>query len=283
MTLSTLQKFLLPPVIASAAVFTAMSTPLAMQGDKQIDIRWEQEPFFSGRLRDVSTLYVVAATALSIGAGISAASVCGWRHSARKSSEIKLELSSLEQNLQQKEELLRELKLSDNRLQLSGLSSFLDDGVPFEQALNTKKITTSVSQPVVAQTPAPIQSLAVNSVPLVVARQNTNRINTSTSAASAFASAQNAFGYAHNSSNRSQETTVASQVSKTTITASDFEEMQKQLREEMRKQFQEMMLQMQSTQNHRQLMPQAINTAATVSDKFSVYYEAPSTSEVRFK
>ncbi|MBW4666342.1 MAG: hypothetical protein KME60_02575 [Cyanomargarita calcarea GSE-NOS-MK-12-04C] len=256
-----------------------MSTPLAMQGDKQIDIRWEQEPFFSGRLRDVSSLYVVAATALSIGAGISAAAVCGWRHSARKSSEIKLELSSLEQNLQQKEELLRELKLSDNRLQLSGLSSFLDDGVPFEQAVNSQKFKTSVSQPVVTQTPAPI----LNSVPSVPARQSTNRMNTPISAASAFASAQNGFGYAHNSSNGSKQTVVASEVNKTTITASDFEEMQQQLREEMQKQFQQMMFQMQAMQNHRQLVPQATSTAATVSDKFSVYYEAPSTSEVRFK
>jgi hypothetical protein len=276
MTLSALQKFLLPPVIASAAVFTAMSTPLAMQGDKQIDIRWEQEPFFSGRLRDASSLYVVAATALSIGAGISAAAVSGWRHSARKSSEIKLELSSLEENLQQKEELLRELKLSDNRLQVSGLSNFLDDGLPFEQALNTRNFNTSVSQPVVTQSPA-IQSLPVNSVPIVIARESTNKINTPNSAASAFASAQNAFGYAHNGSNGSKET------NKTTITASDLEEMQKQLREEMQRQFQQMMLEMQATQNHRQLMPQASNTTARVSDKFSVYYEAPNTSEVRFK
>jgi hypothetical protein len=278
MTLSGLQKFLLPPVIAAAAVFTAMSTPLAIQGDKQIDIRWEQEPFFSGRLRDVSSLYVVAITALSIGAGISAASVCGWRHSARKSSEIKQELSTLEENLLQKEELLRELKLSDNRLQVSGLSSFLDDGVPFEQAINTKQFSTSVSQPVVTQTPAPAQLLRVNSLPVVAAKQSTNKINTSTSAASAFASAQNAFSYGQNTSNHSKET------NKPTITASDFEEMQKQLREEMQKQFQQMMLEMQATaQNHRQLMPRASNTAKTVSDKFSVYYEAPSSSEVRFK
>jgi hypothetical protein len=281
MSLSALQQFFLPPAIAAAAVFSAMTIPLAVLGSEQVVIKIQEEPIFHGKLRDVATPYVVLATTISLGAGISAAAISGWRHSSRKSTEIQQQLSSLEQHLQQKEELLKELKVSDSRLQVTGLNAFLDDEVPFEQAVASKASNATVSQPVVAQTPAPVYQPPVNPVPSVptpAVRQAANPIATrgatSVNAASAFASAQTFLSYAPTNANSQKQNAAVSEVNQKAIAPSEFEELQNQLRE--------MMLQMQAMQNNLRLMPQATSVQATPRDKFKIYYEAPNTDEVRF-
>jgi len=265
MSLSALTKFFLPPAMASIAVFSAMTIPLAVLGDKQIGIKFQEEPFFSGRLRDIATPYVVFATALSLGAGISAAAVCGWRHSSRKGAESEQQLSILEKHLLEKDELLKQLKLSESRLQVSGLNNFLDDEVPFEQAVNTTTFPINISQPVVAQTPALVHQPPVNLANHNPAKKNTNEI-TSVVAASTFASAQTFLGYR-------KETAAVGEVNQTAITPLEFEELQKQLRE--------MMLQMQAMQNNVQLAPQATDAEVKVPEKFMVYYDSPNTDEVK--
>ena len=138
MTLSARRKLVLPSAIASAVIFAAMTVPLAIMGDKQVGIQIEKESFFYGRLRDIAAPYVVFATLLSCGAGISVAALAGWHHYTKKSLNYKKELFQIKERLRLKEELLQEFKFSESRLQISGLSSFLN-----EQNLN--------SQPVVAQ------------------------------------------------------------------------------------------------------------------------------------
>ena len=100
MSLSTIAKFILPPVLASTAVFSAMTLPLAAIGDKPINIKIQEETLFFGKLRDVALPYVVVATGLSLGAGISAIAISGWRNSSRKSTEVEQQVSQLQ--LQQK-------------------------------------------------------------------------------------------------------------------------------------------------------------------------------------
>ena len=153
MSLSALTKFILPPVLASAAVFSVMTVPLALIGDKQIDINFQEETLFFGKLRDVALPYVVVATGMSLGAGISAVALSGWRKSSRKSTEVEQQISQLELQLQQKEELLNEFKLSETRLQVSGLNSFLDEQASFVETNNYPTLNPrNVSQPVVSQT-----------------------------------------------------------------------------------------------------------------------------------
>jgi len=273
MTLSTLQKFLLPPAIASLSVFSLMSLPLATLGDKQIAINFQEEPTFSGKLRDIAIPYVVLATSLSVGSGILALALCGWRNSSRKSAKIQQELSNLEEHLQQKEALLEEWKVSESRLQVSGLSAFLDDEIPFEQAFSSKAFAATVSQPVGAQIPMPMHAQSVNPVPRTI-KQNTTSTVKSVATASAFASAQTYFGYAQPNTNSTQETVTVSEMNETAIIPSEFEELQKQLRE--------MMLQMQAMQNNLQLMPQARNVAVEPTDRFKIYYNASNSNEVQF-
>ena len=260
MTLSALQKFLLPPAIASLSVFSLMSFPLATLGDKQIAIKFQEEPIFYGKLRDIAIPYVVFATALSIGSGISALAFCGWRNSSSKSAKIQQELSNLEQHLQQKETLLKEWQVSEPRLQISGLSAFLDDEASFDQALISKNAVTA-SQPIGAQTPTQIHAQPVNPVSKVATQQNTTIRDIA--ATSAFASAQTFLGYAQENPNNIKEIT-AREVNQTAIMPSEFEELQKQIRE--------MMLQIQAMQENLQITSQATNTEVESPAKFQIYY-----------
>lgn len=242
MSLSALAKFLLPPVMASAAVFSVMSAPLFVLGAEQINIKFKEEPFFSGKLRDVATPYVVLATAISMGAGLSAIAMCGWRNSAQKSTEFEQQLSVLEKNLQEKEELLKELKLSETRLQASGLNTFLNDEVSFQQ-IETRAHKPAVSHEI-----------------------------TAVSAASTFTSAQNYLGYTQANTNGTKETATTN-VNQTTVTISEFENLQIQLRD--------MMLQMQIMQNNLLQKTPATNGEVEAPERLRVFYESPKTNEVQ--
>ncbi|MCC5605539.1 hypothetical protein LC612_01695 [Nostoc sp. CHAB 5834] len=261
MTLSALQKFLLPPAIASLSVFSLMSFPLATLGDKQIAIKFQEEPIFYGKLRDIAIPYVVFATALSIGSGISALAFCGWRNSSSKSAKIQQELSNLEQHLQQKETLLKEWQISEPRLQISGLSAFLDDEASFDQALISKNAITA-SQSIGAQTQTQVDTQPVNTVPKVATQKNTTTTIRDIAATSAFASAQAFLGYAQENPN-SIKKIAAAEVNQTAIIPSEFEELQKQIKE--------MMLQMQAMQENLQLS-QATNAEVESPAKFQIYY-----------
>jgi uncharacterized coiled-coil protein SlyX len=270
MSLSALRKFVLPPVIASAAVFSAMSFPLAVLGDKPINIRFEEEPIFDGRLRDIAPPYVVAITALSLGAGIAAAAVSGWRNSSRKSSEFEQQLTKLEEHLEQKDKLLKELNLSESRLQLSGLNNFLDEEVPFDSYVNRNASPTVVTQPVVAQTPVqrPVQTYeqVVNSLPSRVGKPVANQSKV-VNASSAFASGQTYM------TNYGQPQTNNIREGQGNVTAQEFEALQIQLRE--------MMDRMQMMQNSLQQQPHATSNVP-MANRFQVYYEAANTDEVKF-
>ena len=256
MTLSALQKFLLLPAIASLSVFSLMSFPLATLGDKQIAIKFQEEPIFDGKLRDIAIPYVVFATVLSIGSGISALAFCGWRNSSDKSAKIQQELSNLDLHLQQKEALLKEWQVSEPRLQVSGLSAFLDDEMPFDQAFSSKSAITG-SQPVEAQ--MPMHTQLINPVPEVATKQNTTTItNVAATSAQAF------LGYAQENPNSTKEVVAAREVNQTVIIPSEFEELQKQIKE--------MMLQMQVMQDNLQLTPQATNAEVDSTAKFQIYY-----------
>jgi len=125
MTLYLPRKLILSSVIACGAVFALMTAPLAIMGDQQVRIRIEEESFLHGRLRDVSPPYIVFATLISLGAGISVAALMGWKQSNRNSFNYQEKLTQLEKDLQLKEKLLEELKFSDSSLQSSGLNGYL--------------------------------------------------------------------------------------------------------------------------------------------------------------
>jgi hypothetical protein len=295
MSLSALGKFVLPPVIAAAGVFSAMSFPLAVMGDKPVGIRYEEEPVFDGRVRDIAPPYVVFVTALSFGVGIGVAAVGGWRSSTRKSSLFQQQLSTLEEDLQQKDRLLKELKLSESRLQLSGLANFLDDEAMIDQPGLSKTLPAVVNQPVVQepvvahtviQKPQQYKSSPVATMapkPMAVPKAATRNVAPSqgaavtTNVASSFASAASAQAFMnYDKSNKTADAPVASSNQVQPVASNgSFEAMQQQLRE--------MMEQMRVMQNTMQQMPQTAEINTSTQNKFQVYYEVPDSSETRFQ
>lgn len=127
MTTSLLQKFVLTPVLLAATVFATLSVPLVIFGKETVTIQLQEEPVFSGKLRDISSPYLGLAGVLSLGVGFAAVAVAGWRRSMEKSSLVEAQLLDLSQNIQQKETQLEAFKLTDFQLKNSELKAFVDE------------------------------------------------------------------------------------------------------------------------------------------------------------
>lgn len=186
MTGSPLKKFVLTPIVLSTTVFATLTLPLAVFGSKPVTIQLQQEPVFHGPLKDIATPYLGLATVISLGAGVASVAVAGWRHSSRKSSQVEAKLSSLAQNLKEKEAALEAVQLSKSRLEASGLSAFLDEEEILDQALKSPAESFD-TQPVVE--PLVITTQPVEAQPVT---QPQVRVQ---AAAASFASAQNFLGY----------------------------------------------------------------------------------------
>lgn len=155
---SPLKRYLLPSLIAAGTVFSALTLPLAICGSEQVAIKVNKESVFYGQLRDVAAPYLGFAAALSLGAAIGSVAMTGWQQSSRKSAQIQDQLSCLQQSLKEKEAQLEELKLSESRLQASGLSFFLEDEKAAAQPL-----TAPTPQWQVVTTPVTLHKLAIAS------------------------------------------------------------------------------------------------------------------------
>ncbi|HEY9748320.1 MAG TPA: hypothetical protein V6C63_06570 [Allocoleopsis sp.] len=164
MPASSLKSFLLPAILLSSTVFSSLTLPLAVFGSQPLDIRIQQEPVFSGQLKDVAAPYLGFAAALSIGAGVASVAVTGWRQSSRKSAQVEEQLSSLKEHLQVKETQLEELKLSEVRLAATGLSEFLHDkpaqAVTATVVNSTQPVVITAATPSTSETPV-VETAAV--------------------------------------------------------------------------------------------------------------------------
>ncbi|MFB8787353.1 MAG: hypothetical protein U7123_00490 [Potamolinea sp.] len=189
---SPLKHFVLTPVLLSAAVFATLSLPLAILGKQQVRIQLQSEPVYQGQLRDVATPYLALASVISLGAGVASIALTGWRSSTRKSSEVEAQLSTLAQNLQEREAQLESLQLSQERLEASGLSAFVDEELPLEPI--SEKLAPSLPEvPMVVE----VEHLVITEQPFVVQAQTLVTNGPTVQAAAAkFVSAQMFLGYA---------------------------------------------------------------------------------------
>ncbi|MEQ8540896.1 MAG: hypothetical protein RIB93_26005 [Coleofasciculus sp. D1-CHI-01] len=255
MTGSPLQRFLITPAVISTAVFGVLTLPLAIFGDQPVTIQLQDEPIFHGELRDpnVAMPYLGLVAVLGLTAGASSIAITGWRQSARKSAQTEAQLSSLEQNLKERDELLESLKAEESRLTASGLTSFLDEelqtGVqasPEEQpaqsesepapeqsqpepALSLPQVTqpapAPTPQPEVKPAPAPSSPPFVINTSLATTPSESSTPATVQSAAAKFASAQSYMAYASKKApSEPQNVTPA-------LTSSDLEKLQGQFQQ----------------------------------------------------
>lgn len=167
MTGSPLQRFLITPAVISTAVFGVLTLPLAIFGDQPVTIQLQDEPIFHGQIRDpdVAMPYLGLAAVLGLTAGASSIAVTGWRESARKSAEREAQLSSLEQNLKERDQLLESLKADESRLTASGLASFLDQDVQETIQSSTPENIPSESEPVSQPSQPEVTSSLPNTTP----------------------------------------------------------------------------------------------------------------------
>ncbi len=253
MTLSPLTRIFLPSVVVSVAVFSAMSLPLAAIGSEQIVIKLHEDPVFQGKVRDVASPYLALATLLSAVAGIATASTLGWRQSSRQSDEYEQQVSTLQQHLKEKEQILKEIKLSQPRLQAFGLGAFLEDeSLPH---VGNQNLPVPVSQPAVMQTPVPVEPLtSASALPVSPTVQ---------AATAAFPSAQTFHAYG----TRQQLPATTGQAAVAPV-------------EDMQKQLQELIAQMQAIQNALQVNQPT--PAMTVPASFHIEATYPSVHQVQF-
>ncbi|MGB5962436.1 MAG: hypothetical protein WBG73_17350 [Coleofasciculaceae cyanobacterium] len=148
MTTSLLQKFVLTPVLLAATVFATLSVPLIIFGKEPVTIQFQEEPLFSGKLRDISSPYLGLAGVLSLGVGFAAVAVAGWRRSMDKSSLVEAQLLNLSQNIQQKETQLEALKITDLQLEKSELKAFVDEPIQVSNIVQA----TSFVEPLIITT-----------------------------------------------------------------------------------------------------------------------------------
>lgn len=198
MTGTPLKKYILTPFILSAAVFSALTLPLAVLGDEPVTIQVQKESIFQGKLRDIATPYLGLAAAISIGTGIATVAVTGWQQSSRKSQQTKDQLSELEQNLKKKEELLESLKMSDAGLEASGLKMFLEEEIKPEAAKIVEAEIQAEAAPgtvFVESGDLPVvQPLIITSHPMGSQPTSLHQVTVQTATAK-FASTQTVLGY----------------------------------------------------------------------------------------
>jgi hypothetical protein len=127
MSVSLLKNPVLPATVLAGAIFSSLTVPLAVFGSGPVDIQLNQEPVFSGTIKDLAAPYVGVVGILSIGTGVAGVAIAGWQQSSRKSGQVEAKLSNLQRQLEEKELQLEAAMLSEQRLEASGLDFFLQD------------------------------------------------------------------------------------------------------------------------------------------------------------
>lgn len=127
MSVFSLKNPVLPAAVLAGAMFSSLTVPLAIFGSGPVDIQLNQEPVFSGTIKDLAAPYVGVVGILSIGAGVAGVAIAAWQQSSRKSGQVEAKLSNLQRTLAEKELQLQEAMLADHRLEASGLDFFLQD------------------------------------------------------------------------------------------------------------------------------------------------------------
>lgn len=112
--------------ILSGVVFAASTLPLGMFGAEPITLKVGDRPTFSGRFEELATPYLALTTILSLGIGVATTALFGWQSSSQQLAQAEERLSTLKQQLDEKESLLEHLRFSEQKLHSTGLNFFLE-------------------------------------------------------------------------------------------------------------------------------------------------------------
>jgi len=153
---SLFHRVLVPAVLLAGAVFTAATVPLVSVPEEPVLLEFKGQPVFQGSVDDLAVPYLSLITALSLGVGMTSATLLGWRMAAQKSVQTEAQLSNLQHRLHEQDALLEALRFSETRLQTSPLSYFLEteegvsaqaDGVSVVRLATEKPVSPVDSDP----------------------------------------------------------------------------------------------------------------------------------------
>jgi hypothetical protein len=138
---TSLKKLLIPALLTTGAVFTALAAPVVMFSGEKLQIQQNGEVTFDGTVREAAVPYLGLASLASVGLGISSVALQGWRKTAKKSQQLDDRLTDLQQRLEERETHLQAALTSDYYLERSGLNFFLDDTeLPVESFLMAEAV-----------------------------------------------------------------------------------------------------------------------------------------------
>ena len=178
----TIRKFVLPSLLASSAVFTALSFPLVVYGSEPIDPKLAEGLGVSDAvvIKDFAAPYLGLTALVSLAVGGVGLTLSGIGHSKRQSSLLTAQFEASQQALKGREAEIQSLLMSDKGLNNTGLGFFLDDIQPVAQA-STAAAIVSVPQEIFQVAPVMVASvaaptLAVTSTPSFIVNATVSAI-----------------------------------------------------------------------------------------------------------
>ncbi len=144
-------KLLVPALLTTGAVFTALSAPVVMFAETPLSVTQNKSNLYSGTVRDAALPYLMLAGVTSVGLGISGVAVAGWRQSAKRAGQLSEAIDNQQQMRAERAAHLKATLGSESYLAKTGLDFFLEDGelTPFAP----EALTMPQAVPVVAQRP----------------------------------------------------------------------------------------------------------------------------------
>jgi hypothetical protein len=144
-------KLLVPALLTTGAVFTALSAPVVMFAETPLSVTQNKSNLYSGTVRDAALPYLMLAGVTSVGLGISGVAVAGWRQSAKRAGQLSEAIDNQQQLRVERAAHLKATLGSEAYLAKTGLDFFLEDGelTPFAP----EALTMPQAVPVVAQRP----------------------------------------------------------------------------------------------------------------------------------
>jgi hypothetical protein len=167
-------KYVIPAALSTGALFSALMTPLLMFSDQQVTVSSGDTALVDLKLKDVATPYAGIVGLISLGFGASSVAATGLRNSARRAAQENETLLNRQRQLEAREISLQQALTSENFLDRSGLSFFLEDEVSPSKmpVLHSTSLTPSA---MLAATPpssvavAPAAPVSVVPIPAPVA------------------------------------------------------------------------------------------------------------------
>jgi hypothetical protein len=146
----TFVKFVLPSLLASGAVFTALSLPLVVYGAERVDLHLTDDLKVSGVVSDFSAPYLGLSGLVSLAVGGVGLTLAGLDRSKKKSAILEKQYLESQEALKGRDAEIQSILMSGKGLTNSGLAFFLDDMMPVVQS------ATTAATIAIAPTPAPV-------------------------------------------------------------------------------------------------------------------------------